>query len=256
VPTLPPNVPPPPAATAAVSADCPGTGGAPDVTGLPERLPKRIQFRGTAYSFDAAVGAGEAGVLTRLGCAGPFAVYSSDQAPREQLLYLGEESDPNRVFRFTASRTFTVQVEVTGRPRVVQTGEQTYELFDTYERSVYSSVTVILFVERADDPEPAFFYALRVDADVIGRYEPEGESLQEPPAAIAEVAQRNFLNPDLTINGRRYVLTAVLTPQGTTTNGFVTLYAVPNQETPDLFLGTDPRRLELLVYRRSGPTGG
>ena len=104
--------------------------------------------------------------------------------------------------------------------------------------------------------QPDFIFALRVDADVIGRYEPESETLQEPTDQVAAAAQGAYLNPDLILNGHRYVLTAVLTPQGTTTNGFVTLYAIPDQETPDLYLGVDPRRTELLVFRRSGATGG
>ena len=89
-------------------------------------------------------------------------------------------------------------------------------------------------------------YALRVDADVIGRYEPESESLQAPSDEVAEQARSAYVNPDLVLDGRRYVLTEILTPQGTTTNGFATLYAIPNQETPDLFLGVDPREPDLL----------
>jgi hypothetical protein len=252
IPTLAPNIPPPPAATA-VSSACVGDAGAPDVNGLPERLPRRIQYRGTAYSFADAVDASDGESLTRLGCAGPFTVYSTDQAPIGERLYLRDGSDSSGpLFRFDAAKTFTVQVEVTGQPRVVRTEDADYELIGRYQRSIYSSVTAILFVEDPAATAPDLIYALRVDADVVGRYEPESNDLQEPTDAVAAAAQRAYINPDLELNGKRYVLTAVLTPQGTTTNGFVTLYAIPDQEVADFYLGVDPRTLDLLIFRRVG----
>lgn len=252
IPTLAPDAPPPAAATAAVSR-CTGSAGALDVTGLPERLPRRIQYRGTAFSFGQIEDSGAAGSLTRLGCVGPFDVYSTDQSPAEERLYLRLGSQANSpLYRFDAGRTFTVEVEVTGQVRVVRTSDANYSLVGRYERSIYSSVTAILFVDDAENAEPPIIYALRVDADVVGRYEPESESVQAPADELAEQARQAYVNPDLLLNGRRYVLTEILTPQGSTTNGFVTLYAIPNRETPDLFLGVDPREPDLLVFQRDG----
>ena len=56
------------------------------------------------------------------------------------------------LYRFDAARTFTVEVEVTGQIRVVRTEDADYELVGRYQRSIYSSVTAILFVEDAEDP--------------------------------------------------------------------------------------------------------
>jgi hypothetical protein len=43
---------------------------------------------------------------------------------------------------------------------------------------------------------------------------------------------------------------------GATTNGWVTLHAKESQEVADTLLATDPRSLDLFVYRRSGAVEG
>ena len=46
---------------------------------------------------------------------------------------------------------------------------------------------------------------------------------------MAAAAEQAGLNPDLTIDGQRYVLVDIYTPVGTTRNGFMTLFATSTE---------------------------
>ena len=54
------------------------------------------------------------------------------------------------------------------------------------------------------------------------------------------------------MRGQRYLLSNVYLPVGTTTNGFVTLYAANGDVNADRLLGRDLRRLELFIYNATG----
>ncbi len=249
IPTLLPQAPRPAAATA-VPARCSGDVGAVLGNGLPERLPRRIQLGGITYTFVRVEDATAAGEATRIGCVGPFEVVSTNLAPQAQLLYLrvfGAQRDIT-YFRFEAIRTFNVTLQVTGNPRVISSEDQSYVIQRTLVQSIYSSVSVTLYVERADDPAPAVIYARQgKDDPVIARYEPEGE-IREASAEMLQAAEATGINPDLTLNGRRYILIDIYEPVGATGNGFITFYGVGDAETQEFVIGYDPRRLDLVIY--------
>jgi hypothetical protein len=70
-------------------------------------------------------------------------------------------------------------------------------------------------------------------------------------------AEEVGINPDLVLaGGRRYLLINLWSPIGTTTNGWVTLYSSDGEQVADTLLATDPRSLDLFIYRRSGAAEG
>ena len=85
---------------------------------------------------------------------------------------------------------------------------------------------------------------------MIGAYSAATSTDQQADEDLVAAGSPAGLNADLTIDGQRYVLTAIWTPAGATTNGFVTLYA--DQADPDgtRLLGIDPRDEGLLIYER------
>ena len=183
---------------------------------------------------------------------------STDQADVEEVLYLrttGSDAD-DQVYRFEAAPTFEIEFQITDRPQVVSTGDERYRVEQVWQPSVYSSTSVILFVEDPADPAPEVIYGLDVSdtvvGDAIGEYRlPDDSATPEEITAAAEAAG---LNPDLTINGLLYVLVDVYTPSGTTRNGFMTLFATTTEETPDVLLGRDQRQDdELLIFVVESP---
>ena len=182
---------------------------------------------------------------------------STDQADVEEVLYLrttGADAD-DQVYRFEAAPTFEIEFQVTERPQVVTTGDQRYRVEQVWQPSVYSSTSVILFVQDPADPAPEVIYGLDVSdtvvGDAIGEYRlPDDSATPEEMTAAAEEAG---LNPDLTINGLLYVLVDIYTPSGTTSNGFMTLFATTTEGTPEVLLGRDQRQDELLIFVVESP---
>ena len=264
--TLLPNVPPPAASTAVPTNLCTGEAGAIDARGLPTHLPNRIQQSGIAYSFVRIDTLDAGGTLTRIGCIGPFEAVSTDQADRSQVIYLRAtgQGASQQLYRFEAAVTFQVQIEVTGRPDLISSGDQPdeqYQLQQIWQPAIHASTTVILFVADLKEATPATFYAVNVHntvvGEVIGEYQLQEESAQ-PSEAMVKAAGQAEMNPDLTVDGQRYLLVNIYTPVGTTTNGFVTLFAASQDGHADILLGRDKRRPELFVYRSNAPapTGG
>jgi len=264
--TLLPNVPPPAASTAVPTNQCTGEAGPIDARGLPTHLPIRIQLGGIAYSFVRIDTVDAGGTLTRIGCIGPFEAVSTDQANRSQVIYLRAtgQGASQQLYRFEAAVTFQVQIEVTGRPDLISAGDQPdeqYQLQQIWQPAIHASTTVILFVADLKEATPATFYAVNVHntvvGEVIGEYQLQEESAQ-PSEAMVKAASQAEMNPDLTVDGRRYLLVNIYTPVGTTTNGFVTLFAASQDGHADILLGRDKRRPELFVYRSNAPapTGG
>ncbi|CAN5826301.1 hypothetical protein BH24CHL4_BH24CHL4_12590 [soil metagenome] len=254
VPTLPPSALPPPASTSVVPYGCAGTVGELNALGVPNNLPNRIQFGGIAYLLGGFGPANEAGMLTRLGCIGPFEVLSTDQEDRSEVLYLRAPGGGvnQQVYRFEAALTFTVVLEIQGNATSVQIGDDRYQLSQTWESRIYSSESVILFQESAEDPAPDVIYALNVSqtvvGEVIGEYRLPGETDETSDEMVAAATSAG-LNPDLTINGKLYLLVAVYEPAGTTTNGFLTLFATDQDGSSQVLLGRDKRETGLFVYR-------
>ncbi len=255
VPTLPPNA-PPPAASTAPAIGCTGTAGPIGADGLPERLPPALQFQGNGYRFAERVSIEAIGDLDRVGCVGAFEAFVDAD---NDVLYLTLGTVSDSAFRYERASSFEVRVEVTADPRVLVLqgeGDQPdvrYRAADPLVRSVYSSVTLILFVPDPEDQQPARILGFAQDADLIGEYrladdaEPASEEVQ------ARAGEHGIL-PTLTIgtNPQEYVLVALWEPFGTTTNGWLTLYAPAGETAPDQLVGADPRRLDLAVFDRQG----
>lgn len=257
VPTLPPDAPPPAAATV-VPAACTGVVGAYDASGRPEFLPNRIQLAGVAYNLTGPQNPDEAGTLTRIGCVGAFTVFASDAVDRSEALFLQVPAGAvpeggASLFRYDRAATFTVTFEISGQPAAVQSNDVTYRSGAPWVRSVYSSVTVILYIPDPANQTPDTIFGRRVDADVIGEYRrAEATDSGVPTVApqLAEAATASGLNPDLVIEGVRYILVNVWTPVGTTTNGFITLFGPGGAADAEMLLGIDPRNPDLLIYNR------
>jgi hypothetical protein len=134
-------------------------------------------------------------------------------------------------------------------------------LLATWQPLMFSSTTVILFVEDPENANPEVIYAVNVRntviGEVIGEYRLPGET-NEPSDEIVAAAEEVELNPDLTIRGQRYLLVNIYRPVGTTSDGFVTLFGVQQEGTGGTLLGRDKRRLELFIYRSRAQeqTGG
>jgi hypothetical protein len=258
--TLPPNAPKAAAGTAVPRDNpCVGDPGPLDDNGVPRRLPRRVQLRGVSYTY-VRVDQGDVGKLTRVGCVGAFEALSSDGEDVSRVVYLrisGASAGQGGVFRFEAIKTVGVKLQVKGQPRTITlqpAGDQPetdYSVRTTWQRSVYSSITVILFAEDPASATPALLYGYDVDDDVIGEYAPEGE-IREASPEMQQAAEASGLNPDVVLaGGQRYILVAVWEPSGSTANGWVTFYSSVGEGSAEVLLGRDPRQPELIIYQRS-----
>ena len=232
---------------------CSGNPGQLTAQGIPENLPNPIRFGGVAYVFVSAEPSEDVGTLTRIGCIGPFELASTDQADVDELVYLrtiGADA-ADQVYRFEAAPTFEIEFQIVEQPQVVATGDERYRVEEVWQPSVYSSTSVILFVQDPADPGPEVIYGLDVSdtaaGDAIGEYRLPDDSAT--PEEITTAAEQAGLNPDLAINGLLYVLVDVYTPSGTTSNGFMTLFATTTEDTPEVLLGRDQRQQdELFIF--------
>jgi len=233
---------------------CQGNPGASDVDGLPENLPERVQLSGVAYRFARQEPLANDVNLTRIGCVGPFEAAAAVGTDQRTVVFLRVGTTSTILFRYESATSFTVDFTVTGDTRSITAGDLNYSQQGTWQRSVYSSVSVIVYAEDPQANEPPQIYAVRVDGDVIAEYVPEGGDVVDPTGELLESAETAGVNPDLILGatGRRYVLVAVWRPVGTTTNGWVTLYSSVGEGTAPLLLATDPRSLDLFFYRRTG----
>ncbi len=203
--------------------------------------------------------ADDAGELTHIGCIGPFEIASTDAADRSEVLYLraGGETQGGDVYRYEAAVTFGVEQEITGRPQVIAAEEQGYRLVEVWQRSIYSSTSVILFAEDPEDRSPEIFYAVNVFTspvgDVVGEYRLSGQN-EQPSEDVVTAAEEVGLHPDLTVEGQRYLLVSVYTPVGTTTNGFVTLFSASGEGDAEMLLGRDLQTPGVVHFQRNSTT--
>jgi hypothetical protein len=234
---------------------CLGDPGAIGTNGLPERLPSRVQLSGIAYTFAGQEQATSDRTLLHIGCVGPFEAVQAGATVPARTIYLRTASTAQTLYRYDASSSFTVDFAVSGDARVITTGAERYLLQETWPRSLYSSVTVIIFAQNPTDPNPTRVFAVKVDGNVIAEYALEGGDVVAAPPELRARAEDVGINPDLVLGGnRRYLLVNLWSPIGTTTNGWVTLYAA-GDGLADTLLATDPRSLDLFIYRRSGAGG-
>ena len=247
--TVPPDA-APPAASTAVPQSCVGDAGELNAQGVPVNLPTRIQVGGVAYLFAAPEAPADAGTLTRIGCAGPFELMVTDEADQADAIYLRSGSG-GPVYRFDAALTFEVQFEASDEPQTITALDQRYRLEQTWQPWVYSSTSVILFVEDPAEPAPAVVYGLSVTqssgGDAVGEYRSVDEPTP-PPAELAAAAEQAGLHADLVIDGQTYVLAGIYTPAGTTRNGFMTLFGSTTDAEAEVLLGRDERDIGLFVF--------
>ena len=236
---------------------CQGDPGEIGADGLPDRLPARIQLSGIAYSFAGQEQFANDIRLRRIGCVGPFEAVQAEGTGDGRVVYLRLGRTAQTLYRYEAASSFAVDFTLEGDPRVITSGDQRYVLGETWQRSIYSSVTAIVFAQDPDAPDPSRVFAVPVDGDVIAEYVPEAGDVVEAPAELQARAEEAAINPDLVLaGGRRYLLVNLWSPVGTTTNGWVTLYSSVGEGIADTLLATDPRSLDLFVYRRSGAATG
>ncbi|MDF2757755.1 MAG: hypothetical protein K0S99_387, partial [Thermomicrobiales bacterium] len=238
---------------------CQGDPGEIDANGLPERLPLRIQLSGLAYSFvrQEELTNLQDIRLRRIGCVGPFEAVQAQGAGEGQVIYLRASRTAQALYRYETASSFAVDFTLAGNAQVITAGDESYVLGETWRQSIYSSVTAIVFVQDPTATDPPRVFAVPVDGDVIAEYVPEVGDVVEAPAELRARAEEEGINPDLVLAGnRRYLLVNVWSPIGTTTNGWVTLYSSTGEGIADTLLATDPRSLDLFVYRRSGAAVG
>lgn len=229
---------------------CQGDPGQIGANGLPERLPTRIQLSGIAYGFVGTEETANDLRLRRIGCVGPFEAVQAEGAG-DRVVYLRTDRAAPTIYRYETATSFAVDFVVGGDPRVITTRDTRYVLDATWERSIYSSVTVIVYAQDAEAADPPRVFAVQVDGDVIAEYVPEGGDVVEASPELRARAEEVNINPDLVLGGgRRYLLVNLWSPIGTTTNGWVTLYAPEGAAGAETLLATDPRSLDLFVYRR------
>ncbi|MDF2762079.1 MAG: hypothetical protein K0S83_813, partial [Thermomicrobiales bacterium] len=238
---------------------CQGDPGEIGANGLPERLPLRIQLSGIAYSFveQEELANLEDIRLRRIGCVGPFEAVEAQGAGAGQVVYLRIGRAAQTLYRYETASSFAVDFTIAGDAQVITAGDESYVLAETWQRSIYSSVTAIIFAQDPNAPDPPRVFAVPVDGDVIAEYVPEVGDAVEAPAELRALAEEAGINPDLVLAGdRRYLLVNLWSPIGTTTNGWVTLYSSAGEGLADTLLATDPRSLDLFIYRRSGAAIG
>jgi hypothetical protein len=229
---------------------CQGDPGPISANGLPERLPFRIQLSGIAYGFVGTEQTTGDLRLRRIGCVGPFEAVQAEGAGG-RVVYLRTDRAAQTIYRYEAGTSFAVDFVVGGDPRVITAEDQRYVLDETWQRSIYSSVTVIVYAQEANAIDPPRVFAVQVDGDVIAEYVPEGGDVVEASPELRARAEEVNINPDLVLGGgRRYLLVNLWSPLGTTTNGWVTVYSPEGVVGAETLLATDPRSLDLFVYRR------
>ena len=212
---------------------------------------------GIAYSFVEQQQIANDIRLRRIGCVGPFEAVNEQGAGEGRIVYLRIDRSAQTLYRYEAASSFAVDFTLAGDARVITSGDLRYVLGEAWQRSIYSSVTVIVYAQEPNAADPPRVFAVPVDGDVIAEYVPEGGDVVEAPAELRARADELEINPDLVLGGgRRYLLVNLWSPVGTTTNGWVTLYSSAGDGIADTLLATDPRTLDLLIYRRPGAAAG
>jgi hypothetical protein len=254
VPTLPPDVPSPAAGQSDVIS-CSGLTGELDGNGVPERLPRNLQYGGAAYRYSGQVAFAEAGDVTATGCVGPFVLYLPAEGSGDTRIYLGlvNANETLFVFEETTSLVVRTQSPADQQPRSLElepTGDQQgvrYRAADPWQRSLYSSLSLEIYVEDPEAGLPNRFLGYSVGFDAFGEYVVQGEA-EGASQEVIDKAESLGIHSEVIIEGQRYVLVALWTPFGTTTNGWLTLYGVDGQATPQQLVGLDPRRTDLSVF--------
>lgn len=254
VPTIPPDVPSPPAVESDV-IQCTGNTGERDANGVPERLPRNIQYGGTSFRYSGQVAFGEPGELTVAGCVGAFTLFLPAEGVEGGRIYLGVPNTIESLFAFEETSSFAVRSEspTTNAPRSLELGPNDdqpgirYVGQDPWLPSIYSSLSLEIYVADPEAGLPDRLIGYSVGNDVFGEYVREGDA-EAASQETLDRAEALGVHPTLVLDGQRYILVALWTPFGTTTNGWLTLYGIDGEAAPERLVGLDPRRDDLLVF--------
>jgi hypothetical protein len=225
-----------------------------DDQGVPDRLPRQLQYAGQSWAFTGPVSSEGLGDTREISCVGPFVVV---QVEGSDTLYLGIQNATGTLFAYEPTAAFTVQSQTydTQTPNRLAMPDTdagpgaTYRATEPLVPTSYSSISMVLYVSDAAAPTHNRILGHSVANDAFGEFVPEG---QADPAAqeVIDNAAQFGIPSEFVIGSQRYVLVALWTPFGTTTNGWLTLYGVDGQATPDQLVGLDPRQTDLLVFNR------
>src|SRR5699024_2832977 len=125
-----------------------------------------------------------------------------------------------------------------------------YRAVDPLVPMSYSSVSMVLYVSDADSSTHDRILGHSVSDDAFGEYVPAGEAEAASQEVIDKAAQHG-IPAQFVIGTQQYVLVALWTPFGTTTNGWLTLYGVDGEAAPDQLIGLDPRQTNCLVFNKN-----
>lgn len=231
---------------------CVGVIGSMDDQGVPDRLPRQLQYAGQSYAFSGPVESSELGATRQVSCVGPFVVIEVEDS---DTLYLGIQNAPGTLYAFEQSTAFTVQAQTydtqtpsrLAMPDTDSGPGATYRAAGSLEPTSYSSISMVLYVTDAEAASHDRIHGYSVAADAFGEFVPEGEAEQANQDVIDRAALYDIPS-QFVIGDQRYVLVAVWTPFGTTTNGWMTLYGVDGETTPNQLIGLDPRQTDGLVF--------
>lgn len=233
---------------------CAGVIGQMDNDGVPDRLPRQVQYAGQSYVFTGPVSSEGLGDTREISCVGPFVVI---QVEGSDTLYLGVQNATETLYAFERTAAFTVQSQTydTQTPNRLAMPDTdsgpgaTYRATEPMEPVSYSSLSLVLYVSDADAATHDRILGFSVANDAFGEFVPEGQAEQAGQEVIDKAAQYDIPS-QFVIGSQRYVLVALWTPLGTTTNGWLTLYGVDGEAAPDQLIGLDPRNTGLLVFNR------
>lgn len=233
---------------------CAGVIGELDDQGIPDRLPRQLQYAGQSYTFISVVPGTDVADGEEVSCVGPFVVI---QVEGSDTLYLGVQNAPETLYAFEESASFTVQSQTydTQTPNRLAMPDTdsgpgaTYRAAGTLMPTSYSSTSMVLYVSDVEASPHDRILGHSVSEDAFGEFVPEGEAEQVGQDVVDQATQYGIPG-EFVIGGQRYVLVALWTPFGTTTNGWMTLYGVDGQDAPDQLIGLDPRQTGVLVFDR------
>ena len=233
---------------------CVGVIGSMDDDNIPSHLPRQLQFAGQSYAFTEAVSSSDLGEQNEVSCVGPFVVIEIEGS---DTLYLGIQNSTQTLYAFEKSAAFTVQAQTydTQTPQRLSMPDTDegpgakYRAVDPLVPMSYSSVSMVLYVSNADSSTHDRILGHSVSDDAFGEYVPAGEAEAASQEVIDKAAQHG-IPAQFVIGTQQYVLVALWTPFGTTTNGWLTLYGVDGEAAPDQLVGLDPRQTNCLVFNK------
>ena len=225
-----------------------------DDDGVPDRLPRQLQYAGQSYAFTGSVNRSDVAETTVVSCVGPFVVMEVEDS---DTLYLGIQNADEQLYAFEQTTAFTVQSQTydtqtpdrLAMPDTDSGPGATYRATTPLMPTSYSSVSLVLYVADAQATPHDRILGHSVSANSFGEYVPEGAAEHASQEVVDKAATYGIPN-QFVIGTQRYVLVALWTPFGTTTNGWLTLYGVDGEAVPDQLIGLDPRQTNCLVFNK------